>query len=116
MQSRLMFATATCIRPEILIVDEVMGAGDAYFVAKSKFRIQKLVNSGCTMLLVSHSMQQVLELCEKAIWLDNGEIIMSGGAEEVVKAYEEYMHGPIHDLENMSRAQLTKPEKHPLRL
>ncbi|MGC6511932.1 MAG: ABC transporter ATP-binding protein [Parvibaculales bacterium] len=113
MQSRLMFATATCIKPEILIVDEVMGAGDAYFVAKSKFRIQKLVNSGCTMLLVSHSMQQVLELCEKAIWLDNGEIVMSGEAEAVVKAYEEYMHGPIHELENKSHAELSKPEKHP---
>lgn len=116
MQSRLMFATATCIKPEILIIDEVMGAGDAYFVAKSKLRIQKLVNSGCTMLLVSHSMQQVLELCEKAIWLDDGQVVMSGDAEAVVKAYEEHMHGPIHELENKSRSELTKPEKHPFEI
>jgi lipopolysaccharide transport system ATP-binding protein len=95
MQARLMFATATAIRPDILIVDEVLGAGDAYFVAKSKKRVEKLVSSGCTMLLVSHSMQQVLELCDEAIWLDQGRIRMRGDCFLVVKAYEEYMHGPI---------------------
>lgn len=98
MQARLMFAAATAIRPDILIVDEVMGAGDAYFVAKSKSRIQNLVNSGCTMLLVSHSMQQVLELCDEAIWLDQGRIRMQGEAFLIVKAYEEYLHGPIKRL------------------
>lgn len=95
MQARLMFAAATAIRPDILIVDEVLGAGDAYFVAKSKQRVEKLVNSGCTMLLVSHSMQQVLELCDEVIWLDQGRIRMRGEAFLVVKAYEEYLHGPI---------------------
>lgn len=95
MQARLMFAAATAIRPDILIVDEVLGAGDAYFVAKSKSRVEKLVSSGCTMLLVSHSMQQVLELCDEAIWLEQGRIRMRGEAFLVVKAYEEYMHGPI---------------------
>lgn len=94
MQARLMFAAATAIRPDILIVDEVLGAGDAYFVAKSKMRVEKLVNSGCTMLLVSHSMQQILELCDEAIWLDKGRIRMQGDAFLVVKAYEEYLHGP----------------------
>jgi lipopolysaccharide transport system ATP-binding protein len=95
MQARLMFAAATAIRPDILIVDEVLGAGDAYFVAKSKIRVDKLVRSGCTMLLVSHSMQQVLELCAEAIWLDNGRVRMQGESFLVVKAYEEYMHGPV---------------------
>ncbi len=93
MQARLMFATATAIKPEILIVDEVLGAGDAYFVTKSKARIEKLINSGCTMLLVSHSMQQILELCNEAIWLDQGEIRMRGDAFRVVKAYEQFIHG-----------------------
>lgn len=98
MQARLMFAAATAIRPDILIVDEVLGAGDAYFVAKSKTRVEKLVNSGCTMLLVSHSMQQVLELCDEALWLDQGRIRLQGPAFEVVKAYEAYLHGPIGKL------------------
>lgn len=95
MQARLMFAAATAIRPDILIVDEVLGAGDAYFVAKSKGRVDKLVSSGCTMLLVSHSMQQVLELCDEAIWLDKGAVRMRGESFDVVKAYEEFLHGPI---------------------
>ena len=98
MEARLMFASATAIRPDILIVDEVLGAGDAYFVAKSKSRVEKLINSGCTMLLVSHSMQQVLELCDEAIWLDKGLVRMRGESFQVVKAYEEYMHGPITKL------------------
>jgi lipopolysaccharide transport system ATP-binding protein len=98
MQARLMFATATAIRPDILIIDEVLGAGDAYFVAKSKQRVERMVGSGCTMLLVSHSMQQVLELCNEALWLDQGRIRMHGDALLVVKAYEEFMHGPIATL------------------
>ena len=93
MQARLMFAAATAIRPDILIVDEVLGAGDAYFVAKSKARVESLVSSGCTMLLVSHSMQQVLELCDEAIWLENGRIRMRDKSFLVVKAYEEHIHG-----------------------
>lgn len=96
MQARLMFAVATAVKPDILIVDEVLGAGDAYFVAKSKHRVQRLVRSGCTMLLVSHSMQQVLELCEEAIWLEAGRIRMRGDAFSVVKAYEQEMQRAIH--------------------
>jgi len=95
MQSRLQFACATAIKPDILIVDEVLGAGDAYFIAKSKARVEKLIHSGCTMLLVSHSMQQVLELCDEAIWLDKGKIRMQGESFRVVKAYEQFLHGPI---------------------
>ncbi len=92
MQARLMFASATAIKPDILIVDEVLGAGDAYFVAKSKKRVEQMVNSGCTMLLVSHSMQQILELCEEAIWIHEGKIRMRGNSLTVVKAYEEFIH------------------------
>lgn len=92
MQARLMFAASTAIKPDLLIVDEVLGAGDAYFVAKSKKRVDQLIGNGCTMLLVSHSMQQVLELCSEAIWLDSGRVRMEGEAFDVVKAYEEFLH------------------------
>lgn len=95
MQSRLMFATATAIRPDILVVDEVMGAGDAYFIAKSKQRIDRIISRGCTLLLVSHSMSQVLELCDEVIWLEGGRINMIGEAFRVVKAYEEALYGAI---------------------
>jgi lipopolysaccharide transport system ATP-binding protein len=93
MQARLMFATSTAVRPDILIVDEVLGAGDAYFIAKSRRRMENLVSGGCTMLLVSHSTQQVLEMCERAVWLDQGTVHMEGDAFSVVRAYEEHVHG-----------------------
>lgn len=93
MQARLMFATATAIKPEILIVDEVLGAGDAYFLAKSKHRVEALVSSGCTLLLVSHSMAQILELCERAVWLDGGHVQADGEVFPIVKAYEAAMYG-----------------------
>ena len=93
MQARLMFATSTAIHPEILIVDEVLAAGDAYFIAKSRTRMEKLVQGGCTLLLVSHSSQQLLELCQEAVWLDRGKIRMRSDAFAVVKAYEDFVHG-----------------------
>jgi lipopolysaccharide transport system ATP-binding protein len=91
MQARLMFATATAISPDILIVDEILGAGDAYFSAKSALRMERLATSGCALLLVSHSMQQVLQFCERAIWLERGTIVMDGEALAVVKVYEEFI-------------------------
>ena len=105
MQGRLMFAAATAIKPEILIIDEVLGAGDAYFVAKSKQRVDQLVNSGCTMLLVSHGMSTILELCEDAVWLDSGNVRMQGDAFRVVKAFEEEMHGPIKHLSSATAVE-----------
>lgn len=95
MQARLMFATATAVKPEILIVDEVLGAGDAYFIAKSKRRVEQLVTGGCTMLLVSHAMGQILELCQRTIWIHEGRIHMEGDSFDVVKAYEAFLHGTI---------------------
>ncbi len=90
MQARLMFATATAVRPDILVVDEVLGAGDAYFAAKCAHRMERLTRSGCTLLLVSHSMEQVLQFCQRAIWLESGSIVLDGDALHVVKAYEEF--------------------------
>jgi len=98
MQARLMFASATAINPDILIVDEVLGAGDAYFVAKSKARVESMISAGCTMLLVSHSMQQVLQLCDEVIWMEQGRIKMKGDSLLVVKAYEESLHGRMQAL------------------
>lgn len=90
MQSRLYFATATAIKPNILIIDEMMGAGDAYFSAKSSERMKSLTKEGCTLILVSHSTGQVLQFCSRAIWLECGEKMLEGDAFDVVKAYEEY--------------------------
>jgi lipopolysaccharide transport system ATP-binding protein len=91
MQARLQFACATAIKPEILIVDEILGAGDAYFSVKSNTRMQKLTKSGCTLLLVSHSMAQVLQFCERAVWIDGGRIVRAGEARSIVTEYEQFM-------------------------
>ena len=103
MQTRLFFAVATAIQPEILIVDEVLGAGDTYFSAKSADRMKKLTNSGCTLLLVSHSTAQVLQFCDKAVWLECGRVVMEGKSIDVVKAYEEY--SKKLELESFSKSE-----------
>jgi lipopolysaccharide transport system ATP-binding protein len=88
MQSRLMFATATAVVPEVLVVDEVLGAGDAYFTAKSAARMQRLAASGCTLIIVSHSMSHILQFCDRALWIDAGAIRRDGPARDVVGEYE----------------------------
>ena len=92
MQARLVFTTATTIKPDILIVDEILGAGDAYFAGKSRSRMKGLVESGASVLLVSHSLDQILQFCEEAIWVERGRILMRGPSLEVVKAYTEFIH------------------------
>jgi ABC-type polysaccharide/polyol phosphate transport system ATPase subunit len=91
MQARLQFAAATAIRPKILIVDEVLGAGDAYFAAKSAHRMKKLATSGCTLLLVSHATSEILRFCQRVIWIHQGAILMDGPALDVVRVYEAYI-------------------------
>lgn len=90
MRARLQFAAATAIRPEILVVDEILSAGDSYFSSKSAARMRDLANSGCTLLLVSHSSQQILQFCKRAVWIERGRIVMDGGSLSVIRAYEEY--------------------------
>jgi lipopolysaccharide transport system ATP-binding protein len=95
MLSRLQFACATSIKPDILIVDEVLGAGDAYFSVKSANRMERLTKNGTTLLLVSHSMPQILQFCNRVIWMDAGRIRSDGNTRQVVGEYEVFM-------ENMS--------------
>ena len=89
MRARLGFSIATTIKPEILILDEVLSVGDAKFRKKSEKKIISLFNEGITVLFVSHSIKQVKKLCNKAIWLENGKIVMIGDANDVCEAYEE---------------------------
>ncbi|MDR2587580.1 MAG: ABC transporter ATP-binding protein, partial [Coriobacteriales bacterium] len=88
MKARLGFSIATTIEPEILIVDEILGVGDFKFRKKSEQRIQDLMQGGTTVLLVSHSIEQIKKLCDRAIWLEKGKKIMDGEALEVCAAYE----------------------------
>lgn len=89
MQARLGFAVATAIRPDILIVDEVLSVGDEQFQAKCKDRISAFRRSGATILLVSHQADVVEDLCDRAVWLDSGRISAIGPAREVVGKYHD---------------------------
>jgi len=91
MKARLQFATATAIKPSILVIDEILGAGDAYFAVKSAERMRQLMGGGCTLLLVSHAMTQVHQFCDRVVWLERGRIVADGDALSVINAYEEFI-------------------------
>jgi ABC-type polysaccharide/polyol phosphate transport system ATPase subunit len=88
MVMRLAFSVAINMDPEILLIDEVLGVGDAAFAQKSFDRIRQFRATGHTVLCVSHSSAAIQQLCNEAIWLDHGEVMMSGPIREVVAAYE----------------------------
>jgi ABC-2 type transport system ATP-binding protein len=88
MVARLAFATATDESTDVLLIDEVLSVGDADFQKKSSARMSELINKGAAVVLVSHDMNAVRKLAQKAIWLENGLVKMSGPAEQVVAAYE----------------------------
>ena len=93
MKSRLGFAIATIVEPDILILDEVLSVGDAKFRKKSEKKVMEMFNRGATVLFVSHNTSQVLRICNKAILLEHGKIIASGEAKDVCKIYEEKING-----------------------
>lgn len=87
MIARLGFAIATQVKADILVVDEILAVGDFRFQQKCKERMKNLMSHGTTVLFVSHSDEQVVEICKRAIWLDHGKMMADGPAEEVCKAY-----------------------------
>lgn len=87
MQARLGFAVASAWQPDILILDEVLSVGDMAFQEKCFERMTNFRNSGATVLMVSHSVSQVRELCQRALWLDQGEIKHIGAVDEVCDKY-----------------------------
>lgn len=89
MLARLAFSIATVVQPEILIVDEILSVGDAQFQEKSKKRMMELMSGGTTVLFVSHSIEQIREMCKRVVWLERGKAQMIGTANEVCKSYEE---------------------------
>lgn len=87
MKAKLTFSTAISIDPEILILDEALAAGDAYFVSKCMLRVREICSSGATVFFVSHSMQLIQELCTRAIWIEGGKILHQGNAKNVAAGY-----------------------------
>jgi len=85
---RLGFAVATDVRPEVLIVDEVLGVGDAEFQRKSSARIEAFRDANTTILMVSHSLGAVTQMCKRAAWIEHGVIRSIGPAPDVVADYQ----------------------------
>ena len=103
MLAKLGFSIATSVNPDILIIDEILGVGDVNFKKKSSDKIRSLMDGGTTVLLVSHSIPQIRELCDKAIWIDNGSLRGIGEVNKVCDAY-------LKDAEKASSEQLANIE------
>ena len=88
MKSRLGFSIATVVQPDILILDEVLSVGDKKFRAKSENKVMSMFDSGVTVLFVSHSLDQVQRLCDKAIILDSGRLVAHGPVDKVARIYK----------------------------
>ena len=93
MIARLGFAIATQVKADILVVDEILAVGDFQFQQKCKDRMKKLMAGGTTVLFVSHSDDQVKEICQRAIWLDHGKMMADGPSEAVCQQYREANNG-----------------------
>ncbi len=91
MRARLGFAIVGLMQPEILILDEVFSVGDGAFQRKSHSLMTGLIKSGCSTLLVSHSIGQVKEICNRVLWLEHGRMVMEGKTGEVCAEYEKFL-------------------------
>ena len=88
MVARIGFAIATVTKPDILIVDEILAVGDFHFQEKCEQRINSMINDDTTVIIVSHSIEQIERLCKHCVWLEKGKIRMIGDAKEVCEAYK----------------------------
>ena len=89
MVARLAFAVATITKPDILIADEILSVGDFLFQQKCEKRMAELMSGGTTVILVSHSIEQIERMCNKVAWLEHGRIKMDGATDEVCDAYKQ---------------------------
>ena len=89
MYARLAFAVATNVSPDILIIDEILGVGDHLFTKKCEVRIQKMLSQGATVLLVSHNINTITDMCSRAMFLSKGEMVCIGSVNEVCNMYKD---------------------------
>jgi ABC-type polysaccharide/polyol phosphate transport system ATPase subunit len=84
---RLAFSIATAIDPEILLVDEVLSVGDLAFQIKARERMMEMMEKAHLMVMVSHDLESLARLCNRAVWMDHGRVVLAGSADEVIAAY-----------------------------
>ena len=96
MKSRLVFSIASLVEPDILILDEVLSVGDGAFRKKSEAKMREIISGGATTILVSHSLPQVRELCDKVLWLHKGrQIAFGSNVDELCDRYQEFLDGKL---------------------
>ena len=88
MSARLGFSIATMVKPEILVVDEILAVGDQAFQDKCHKRLEDMMNSGTTVLLVSHSAADIKRICQKAVWIDKSNLRFVGNVDEALQLYD----------------------------
>ena len=88
MLARLGFSIATLVKPDILIVDEILAVGDFHFREKCERRIAEVMSEGTTVIIVSHAIDQIERLCNRVVWIDKGEVVLSGDTEYVTSKYK----------------------------
>ena len=91
MKSKLAFSLASRVNPDILVLDEVLSVGDIGFRKKSENRMREMMSGGTTTILVSHSMQQIREMCTQVVWLEKGQMKGIGDTKQMCDEYEKYM-------------------------
>lgn len=93
MKSRIAFAIASMVEPEILILDEVLSVGDGAFREKSETKMREIIKNGKATILVSHSLDQVRRMCNKVLWLDHGRLLAFGETEAICNDYAAFLKG-----------------------
>ena len=91
MKSRLAFSIASLVQPDILILDEVLSVGDGAFRIKSEEKMREIISGGATTILVSHSLEQIRQLCTKVLWLEKGRQIAFGDTQRLCGLYQDYL-------------------------
>ncbi len=114
MKSRIAFAIASMVEPDIIILDEIFAVGDGDFRKKSQQRMQQIIDSGdTTALMVSHSLQTVRTQCSKVLWLDKGRMVMFGDPKTVCDAYSEYLNtGKLPETESLKATKKNPKNQH----
>ena len=95
MKARLAFSIACLVKPDVLILDEVLSVGDGAFRKKSEAKMKEVISEGAATIFVSHSLEQMRQMCNKGLWLDKGRQVAFGGAEEVFDAYGAFINRSV---------------------
>ena len=92
MKSRIAFSIASLVKPDILILDEVLSVGDGAFKAKSEAKMREIIYGGATTILVSHSLEQIESICNKVLWMEKGKLVAFDSSDKVCNEYKNFVN------------------------